>query len=199
MPVVAAEGAPGQGKSTGILRHFQRFKGWKFYYTYPNKEKDINAFRAAGARVIFDFGEFLYTVLKHPGCLAAIDEADDMFPEDEPKAKQSWKNGRPTFIPHPTIQMLSTARESDIFLYVILHDIRGFRSWMHKYFHGLKRYQSNDNIEVQIRRFEGSWPQLVDNLKKHRKIKQYDCFFIPTPSYAKTLTEYHYISGRSEK
>lgn len=185
MPTVAVVGSPGMGKTTEILKHFQSFKGYKIFFTYPNKQKDIELFKQCGAHVYTDFAEFMYEVLKHPGCLAACDEADDFFPEEEPKAKRFWnkKEGKIKFIPDPQIQMLSTGRSELTFLYVILHDLKGLRVWMVKYITGLIRFMTNDQLNIQVKRFE-SWPELVKNLKKNKKIPRFQSFYMPTPSYA---------------
>lgn len=182
MPNIAVCGFLGTGKTTSILEHFQRFKGKKFYCTYPNKTKDLAAFKAAGAKCFTEFGEFLYHVLKNPGCLAAADESDDLFPEKKPESKQRWKEGKVVFISHPTIQLLSTTRSDGTFLYIILHAIKFMHPWMVMYLNGMNRFNTNDQLDIQMRRFQECWPELVKNLKKYKKIPPFKSHFIPTPS-----------------
>ena len=80
MPVIPVVGEMGTGKTTGILDFCNSInQGQRYYLTYPDKEEDIEKYKACGFKCFTQFGKLLPVILKKRNIIVVIDEAEGII------------------------------------------------------------------------------------------------------------------------
>lgn len=155
--VIPVIGATGEGKTYWVKSVLRKTKNEKF--TFSLIAGDYNK----ECKMITNFTEFLHLISTKTNCVFVVDEAYVVLPQSlNPEAKKL----------HRIIaEALVNARKLNNIVIFVFHQFRQLPGWLVGYSNFVIRFNSNDQFEVQARRF-ASYENLYSSLFKYPKIKK---------------------------